>query len=212
MPASRTGTSRATRPTSASASPAPTTSTSTSGWMHRSATWRASATWLTARPARPAGCASMTTGSPDSTAELYHFIGKDILYFHTLFWPALLEGAGFRRPSAVHVHGFLTVNGQKMSKSRGTFIAAATWLQHLIRSTCATTTPSSSVPDSTTSTSTSMTSSPASTPTWSASTSTSPAAAPASSASASTASCRHARCARTAAALRRCRQQHRRGL
>ncbi|MDQ1303790.1 MAG: methionyl-tRNA synthetase, partial [Pseudomonadota bacterium] len=58
-------------------------------------------------------------------------IGKDILYFHTLFWPALLEGAGFRRPSAVHVHGFLTVNGQKMSKSRGTFIAAATWLQHL---------------------------------------------------------------------------------
>jgi methionyl-tRNA synthetase len=69
--------------------------------------------------------------SADSEAELYHFIGKDILYFHTLFWPALLEGAGFRRPTAVHVHGFLTVNGQKMSKSRGTFVAAATYLQHL---------------------------------------------------------------------------------
>jgi methionyl-tRNA synthetase len=68
---------------------------------------------------------------PDSTAELHHFIGKDILYFHTLFWPALLEGAGFRKPMAVHVHGFLTVDGQKMSKSRGTFIAANTYLQHL---------------------------------------------------------------------------------
>jgi len=68
---------------------------------------------------------------PDSQAELYHFIGKDILYFHTLFWPALLEGANFRKPTAVHVHGFLTVNGQKMSKSRGTFVAAATYLKHL---------------------------------------------------------------------------------
>jgi len=68
---------------------------------------------------------------PDSTTELHHFIGKDILYFHTLFWPALLEGAGFRKPTAVHVHGFLTVNGQKMSKSRGTFIAATTYLKHL---------------------------------------------------------------------------------
>ncbi len=68
---------------------------------------------------------------PGSTTELHHFIGKDILYFHTLFWPALLEGAGFRKPTAVHVHGFLTVNGQKMSKSRGTFIAAATYLKHL---------------------------------------------------------------------------------
>jgi methionyl-tRNA synthetase len=73
---------------------------------------------------RPAAGAGAST-------ELYHFIGKDILYFHTLFWPALLEGAGFRRPSAVYVHGFLTVNGQKMSKSRGTFIAAATWLRHV---------------------------------------------------------------------------------
>jgi len=67
----------------------------------------------------------------DSTAELHHFIGKDIVYFHTLFWPAMLAGAGFRTPTAVHVHGFLTVNGQKMSKSRGTFITARTYLAHL---------------------------------------------------------------------------------
>jgi methionyl-tRNA synthetase len=67
----------------------------------------------------------------DSAAELYHFIGKDITYFHTLFWPAVLEGAGYRKPSGVFVHGFLTVNGQKMSKSRGTFISAATYLAHL---------------------------------------------------------------------------------
>jgi methionyl-tRNA synthetase len=67
----------------------------------------------------------------DSPAELYHFIGKDIAYFHTLFWPAVLEGGGFRKPTGVFVHGFLTVNGQKMSKSRGTFVAAATYLEHL---------------------------------------------------------------------------------
>jgi len=67
----------------------------------------------------------------DSTAELHHFIGKDIVYFHTLFWPAVLEAAGLRRPTAIHVHGFLTVNSQKMSKSRGTFISAATYLEHL---------------------------------------------------------------------------------
>ncbi len=66
-----------------------------------------------------------------STAELYHFIGKDILYFHTLFWPAVLTGAGFRRPTAVHAHGFLTVNGQKMSKSRGTFINGRHYLERL---------------------------------------------------------------------------------
>jgi methionyl-tRNA synthetase len=66
-----------------------------------------------------------------SKAELYHFIGKDILYFHALFWPAMLEGAGFRKPSAVFAHGFLTVNGQKMSKSRGTFVTARTYLDHL---------------------------------------------------------------------------------
>ncbi|OOG22841.1 methionine--tRNA ligase [Thioalkalivibrio denitrificans] len=68
---------------------------------------------------------------PDSSAELHHFIGKDIAYFHTLFWPAMLHGAGFRTPTAVHCHGFLTVNGQKMSKSRGTFIKARTYLDHL---------------------------------------------------------------------------------
>ena len=67
----------------------------------------------------------------DSTAEMYHFIGKDIMYFHTLFWPAMLQGAGFRLPSSVFVHGFLTVDGQKMSKSRGTFITARTYLEHL---------------------------------------------------------------------------------
>jgi len=67
----------------------------------------------------------------DSSTELYHFIGKDIIYFHALFWPAMLEGAGFRTPSAVFAHGFLTVNGEKMSKSRGTFIKARTYLDHL---------------------------------------------------------------------------------
>ena len=67
----------------------------------------------------------------DSKAEVYHFIGKDIAYFHTLFWPALLSGSGFRTPSAVFCHGFLTVNGKKMSKSRGTFIQARTYLNHL---------------------------------------------------------------------------------
>lgn len=67
----------------------------------------------------------------DSTAELYHFIGKDILYFHTLFWPAVLTGAGLRRPTGVHAHGFLTVDGLKMSKSRGTFILARDYLERL---------------------------------------------------------------------------------
>ncbi|OOZ38081.1 methionine--tRNA ligase, partial [Solemya elarraichensis gill symbiont] len=67
----------------------------------------------------------------DSDAEVYHFIGKDIVYFHCLFFPAMLEGAGFRKPTAVFAHGFLTVDGQKMSKSRGTFIKASTYLEHL---------------------------------------------------------------------------------
>lgn len=67
----------------------------------------------------------------DSDAELYHFIGKDITYFHCLFWPAMLEGAGFRKPTGVNVHGFVTVNGAKMSKSKGTFIKARTYLDHL---------------------------------------------------------------------------------
>lgn len=67
----------------------------------------------------------------DSNAEVYHFIGKDITYFHCLFWPAMLEGAGYRKPDAVYAHGFVTVNGAKMSKSRGTFIKARTYLDHL---------------------------------------------------------------------------------
>jgi methionyl-tRNA synthetase len=67
----------------------------------------------------------------DSESELYHFIGKDIARFHTLFWPAMLHGSNFRKPSAVYCHGFLTVDGQKMSKSRGTFIKARTYLEHL---------------------------------------------------------------------------------
>ncbi len=67
----------------------------------------------------------------DSEHELYHFIGKDIAYFHTLFWPAVLSGSNFRTPTAVFCHGFLTVNGQKMSKSRGTFIKARTYLDNL---------------------------------------------------------------------------------
>ncbi|PJG83180.1 methionine--tRNA ligase [Caviibacterium pharyngocola] len=67
----------------------------------------------------------------DSQAELYHFIGKDIMYFHSLFWPAMLDGAGLRKPNNIFVHGYVTVNGEKMSKSRGTFIQAATYLKHL---------------------------------------------------------------------------------
>ncbi|MDH7942965.1 methionine--tRNA ligase [Pseudohongiella sp. SYSU M77423] len=68
---------------------------------------------------------------PGSDAELYHFIGKDIINFHALFWPAMLSDAGYRTPTAVYAHGFVTVNGKKMSKSRGTFINADTYLQHL---------------------------------------------------------------------------------
>jgi len=68
---------------------------------------------------------------PGSDAELYHFIGKDIMYFHTLFWPAVLQGSGFRTPTSVFAHGFLTVDGQKMSKSRGTFIKARTYLDNV---------------------------------------------------------------------------------
>ena len=67
----------------------------------------------------------------DSTTELYHFIGKDILYFHALFWPATLEYSGYRKPTSVFAHGFLTVNGEKMSKSRGTFITARSYLDHI---------------------------------------------------------------------------------
>ena len=67
----------------------------------------------------------------DSKTELYHFIGKDIAYFHALFWPAMLQGASFRKPNAIYCHGFLTIDGEKMSKSRGTFFNARTYLDHL---------------------------------------------------------------------------------
>jgi methionyl-tRNA synthetase len=67
----------------------------------------------------------------NSDVELYHFVGKDIIYFHALFWPAVLAGSEHRTPDAVYAHGFVTVNGQKMSKSRGTFINARTYLDHL---------------------------------------------------------------------------------
>ncbi len=67
----------------------------------------------------------------ESTTELYHFVGKDIVYFHALFWPAILAGSDHRLPTAIFTHGFLTVDGQKMSKSRGTFIEARTYLAHL---------------------------------------------------------------------------------
>lgn len=66
-----------------------------------------------------------------SDCDIHHFIGKDILYFHTLFWPAMLEAAGLQKPKGIHIHGFLTVNGKKMSKSRGTFITAQQYLAHL---------------------------------------------------------------------------------
>jgi methionyl-tRNA synthetase len=68
---------------------------------------------------------------PDSKAELYHFIGKDILYFHALFWPAMLQNSGFRTPTKLFAHGFLTVNGEKMSKSRGTFITAKSYIENI---------------------------------------------------------------------------------
>ncbi len=74
---------------------------------------------------------SSTIGGAATQAEIHHFIGKDITYFHTLFWPAMLKTAGFSLPRKVHIHGFLTVDGEKMSKSKGTFIRAATYLKHL---------------------------------------------------------------------------------
>ncbi len=79
---------------------------------------------------RPVFADYWEAGEKNNT-ELHHFIGKDIAYFHTLFWPATLMGSGFRTPSAVHCHGFLTVNGKKMSKSRGTFITARCYLRHI---------------------------------------------------------------------------------
>lgn len=87
--------------------------------------------YVSTHAGKQAGLTFMDYWGKDSTAELYHFIGKDIVYFHALFWPAMLDGAGYRTPTGVFVNGFLTVNGQKMSKSRGTFIKAETYLEHL---------------------------------------------------------------------------------
>ncbi|MCA9163886.1 MAG: methionine--tRNA ligase subunit beta, partial [Planctomycetales bacterium] len=67
----------------------------------------------------------------NESTEIHHFIGKDITYFHTLFWPGMLKSAGFTLPTKVHIHGFLTVGGEKMSKSKGTFVKARTYLNHL---------------------------------------------------------------------------------
>jgi len=69
--------------------------------------------------------------TPGLPVEIHHFIGKDITYFHTLFWPAMLHAAGFRLPEKVHIHGFLTVDGEKMSKTKGTFVMASTYAEHL---------------------------------------------------------------------------------
>ena len=119
---SATGTSRATRPTSASRFPMRRASISTSGWMRRSAISPASRT--TAR--RRASTSTVSRRSADT--EQIHFIGKDIIYFHTLFWPAMLKFAGYKVPDNVYVHGFITVSGEKMSKSRGTGIAPLRYL------------------------------------------------------------------------------------
>jgi methionyl-tRNA synthetase len=67
----------------------------------------------------------------NEAVEIHHFIGKDITYFHTLFWPGMLKSAGFQLPAKVHIHGFLTVGGEKMAKSKGTFVKAETYLRHL---------------------------------------------------------------------------------
>jgi methionyl-tRNA synthetase len=85
--------------------------------------------WATARGGSWKAWWHRGTGEP--AAEIHHFIGKDITYFHTLFWPAMLEAAGLALPTKVRIHGFLTVNGEKMSKSRGTFLLARTYLDHL---------------------------------------------------------------------------------
>jgi methionyl-tRNA synthetase len=77
------------------------------------------------------GCSFEEFWNKDSSTELYHFVGKDIVYFHALFWPAILAGSGYRLPTAIFTHGFLTVDGLKMSKSRGTFIEARSYLDHL---------------------------------------------------------------------------------
>jgi methionyl-tRNA synthetase len=100
-------------------------------WLDAPIGYMASFSTSASARGREAGLDFDAFWAQDSTAELYHFIGKDIIYFHALFWPAMLHGADFRTPTAVFAHGFLTVDGQKMSKSRGTFIKARTYLDHL---------------------------------------------------------------------------------
>ncbi|MGB5833287.1 MAG: methionine--tRNA ligase [Thiohalocapsa sp.] len=101
-------------------------------WLDAPIGYMASFQHLCDSPAgRQAGLDFDQFWAADSSAEVYHFIGKDIIYFHALFWPAMLHGADFRTPTNVFAHGFLTVDGQKMSKSRGTFIKARTYLDHL---------------------------------------------------------------------------------
>ncbi len=90
-----------------------------------------SATWLRPGSGATDTARTLTTGGETNEVEIHHFIGKDITYFHTLFWPGMLKSAGFSLPTKVHIHGFLTVGGEKMSKSKGTFVMAETYLRHL---------------------------------------------------------------------------------
>jgi methionyl-tRNA synthetase len=100
-------------------------------WLDAPVGYMASLQQYCDSPSNTAGKTFDSYWNKDSQAEVYHFIGKDIAYFHMLFWPAMLHGANYRIPTAVFCHGFLTVDGAKMSKSRGTFIKARTYLEHL---------------------------------------------------------------------------------
>ena len=118
-----TGTSVGLRPILASRSPTHPATIGTFGLMPRSAT----------SPARSSGArltASLDDWWKNEDCEIHHFIGKDITYFHTLFWPGMFKTAGYSLPTKVHIHGFLTVDGEKMSKSKGTFVSAETYLKH----------------------------------------------------------------------------------
>ena len=123
---SRTGTSRATRPTSAFEIPGERDKYFYV-WFDAPIGYMASFLNLCRRE----GLDFDDFWGAHSEFELYHFIGKDIPYFHTLFWPAMLSGAGYRKPTSVFVHGHVTVDGQKMSKRRRTFIPAAAFAAHL---------------------------------------------------------------------------------
>ncbi len=100
-------------------------------WLDAPVGYMASLQQYCDSPSNTSGITFDSYWNKDSQAEVYHFIGKDIAYFHMLFWPAMLHGANYRIPTAVFCHGFLTVDGAKMSKSRGTFIKARTYLDHL---------------------------------------------------------------------------------